>query len=59
MYTSEEFSSLAHHIRDMTGRIGDEAGPTELAAMGQAYLTSLRLEHQFWDMAYNLEEWAA
>ena len=57
MYTSEEFTALAHHLREMTGRIGDEAGPTELAAMGQAYLTSVRLEHQFWDMAYGLEQW--
>ncbi len=57
MYTSEEFSALANHIREMADRIGDEAGPSELAAMGQAYLTSVRLEHQFWDMAYRLEEW--
>ena len=57
MYTSEEFSALAHHIRDMADRIGGEAGPAELAAMGQAYITSVRLEHQFWDMAYNLEGW--
>ena len=57
MYASEEYAALAHHIRDLTGRIGDEAGPAERAAMGQAYLTSVRLEHQFWDMVYNLEEW--
>ena len=57
MYASPEFAALAHHIRNMTGRIGDGAGPTERAAMGQAYLTSLRLEHRFWDMAYNMEEW--
>ena len=59
MYTSEEFAALAHHIREMAGRIGDEAGASELAAMGQAYLTSVRLERQFWDMAYNLEGWKA
>jgi len=58
MYASAEFAALAHHIRDMTDRIGDDAGPVELAAMGQAYQTSVRLEHQFWEMAYNLEEWA-
>ena len=52
MYTSEEFTALAHHIRNMAGRIGDEAGTAELAAMGQAYITSVRLECQFWDMAY-------
>ena len=57
MYTSEEFAGLAQHIREMTDRIGDEAGPTELAAMSQAYVTSVRLEHQFWDMAYGLEKW--
>ena len=57
MYTSEEFTALAHQGREMADRIGGEAGPAELAAMGQAYLTSVRLEHQFWDMAYNLEEW--
>ena len=57
MYASEEYAALARHIRGMTGRIGDEAGPAERAAMGQAYLTSVRLEHQFWDMAYNLENW--
>ena len=57
MYTSEEFAALAHHLRDMTDRIGEESGPAELAAMGQAYLTSVRLEHQFWDMAYGMEEW--
>jgi thiaminase len=25
--------------------------------MREAYLTSLRFEHLFWDMACNLEEW--
>ena len=58
MYSSEEFSALAHHIRKMADRIGDGAGTDELAAMGQAYETSIRLEHGFWDMAYNLEGWA-
>ncbi len=57
MYSSKEFAALAHHGRGMADRIGGEAGPTELAAMGQAYQTSVRLEHQFWDMAYGLEEW--
>jgi thiaminase len=42
----------------MADRIGDGAGTDELAAMGQAYETSVRLEHGFWDMAYNLEGWA-
>ena len=57
MYTSEEFAALAQHIRDLADRLGAEADPAELTAMGQAYISSVRLERQFWDMAYNLEGW--
>ncbi len=57
MYTSDEFSALAHHIREMADRIGDESNPAELTAMCQAYQTSVRLEHRFWDMASSLEGW--
>ncbi len=58
MYTAPEFAELADTIRNLANRLGDRAGPDELIAMGRAYLTSLRFEYQFWDMAYNLEEWA-
>ena len=57
MYTSEDFSALAHHIREMADRLGEEAGPTERTAMGKAYIASIELERQFWDMAYSLEGW--
>ena len=57
MYTSEEFSALAHHIREMADRLGGEAGPVERTAMGKAYIASVDLEYQFWDMAYTLEGW--
>ncbi|HZA25239.1 MAG TPA: thiaminase II [Dehalococcoidia bacterium] len=57
MYTAPEFAGLARSIRDLADRMGGQAGPTELIAMKEAYLTSLRFEHRFWDMAYNLEEW--
>ena len=55
MYTSEEFTELAHQIREMANRIGDDAGFAEQAAMRQAYTDSVRLEHRFWDMSYGLE----
>ena len=55
MYTSEEFTELAHQIREMADRIGGGAGLAEQAAMRQAYTDSVRLEHRFWDMAYGLE----
>lgn len=57
MYSSSEFAELAHHMRDMTDLIGNYASPTELSAMNQAYINSVRLEHGFWDMAYGLEGW--
>ena len=57
MYTAPEFAELAAAIRSLANRLGEQAGPVELAAMGQAYLTSLRFEYLFWDMAYNLEQW--
>lgn len=57
MYVSPEFRQLAGEIRDLANRLGAQAGPAERAGMRQAYLTSLRFEYQFWEMAYNLEEW--
>ena len=57
MYSSNEFRYLALHLRETTNRIGNQASPDEQAAMELAYQTSLRLEYQFWDMAWNLEQW--
>ncbi len=57
MYSSGEFRDLATYLRTLTGRIGDAASTEEQTAMETAYVTSLRLEHQFWDMAWNLEQW--
>ena len=57
MYADPEFAALADQIRNLANRLGESAGPAEIAAMGQAYLTSLRFEYRFWDMAYNLEDW--
>jgi thiaminase/transcriptional activator TenA len=57
MYTAPEFAELAQSIRTLADRIGEQTGAAELNAMREAYLTSLRFEHLFWDMACNLEEW--
>jgi thiaminase/transcriptional activator TenA len=59
MYASPEFKSLAQAIRGLADRIGARAGADEQAAMGEAYLTSLRFEHRFWEMAFTMERWAA
>lgn len=57
MYSSTEFEELARDIRALTDRLADDAAPGPLAGMEEAYRTSLRLEHRFWDMAYELEGW--
>jgi thiaminase/transcriptional activator TenA len=57
MYSSPEFAELARTLRSMTDRLAEEAGPREQAGMADAYLTSLRFELRFWDMAVNLESW--
>ena len=57
MYTSTEFAELADAIRSLLNRLGSRAGPDELDAMERAYLTSLRFEYMFWEMAYSLEAW--
>jgi thiaminase/transcriptional activator TenA len=57
MYTSPEFAELAGAIRSLVDRLADRAGVDEREAMSRAYLTSLRYEYLFWEMAYNLETW--
>lgn len=57
MYSSNEFRDLALHLREITNHIGNQASPDEQATMELAYQTSLRLEYQFWDMAWKLEQW--
>ncbi len=43
--------------RGFVDRAAEEAGPQELEAMRQAFLTSTRYEYMFWDMAYRMEQW--
>ena len=57
MYSSSEIAEMAQTIHNLADRLGGEAGPQEAAAMGEAYLTSLRYEYLFWDMGYNREGW--
>jgi len=57
MYTSAEFAELARTIRSLADGLAVGAGRGHVEAMGEAYLTSLRFEHRFWDMAFQLEGW--
>ncbi|WP_435102248.1 thiaminase II [Halarchaeum sp. P4] len=56
-YTSEEFRDVVGRIREFVDRCGEQY-PGEHDAMREAFLTSARLEHQFWEMAYTREGWA-
>ncbi len=57
MYSSEEFRDLALRLRALTDGLGNAAPAAEQAAMATAYATSLRLEYQFWEMAWRREQW--
>ena len=59
MYASPENAELARDIRSLADGLAEGAGSGQLDAMGNAYLTSMRWELKFWDMAYNLEHWEA
>ena len=56
-YTSDEYRDVVETMRSFVDRCG-EAYPGEHEAMREAFLTSARLEHQFWEMAYTEEAWA-
>lgn len=55
-YTSEEFQAAVAWMGDFVDRCGEQY-PGEHDAMREAFLTSARLEHAFWGMAYTQEEW--
>ncbi|MES3160556.1 MAG: thiaminase II [Halorubrum sp.] len=55
-YTGEEF---VESVRWMTGFVDRmaERYPREHEAMREAFITSARLEHRFWEMCYTQETW--
>ncbi|MDG5820420.1 thiaminase II [Natronococcus sp. A-GB7] len=55
-YTGEEFHEAVDWMRAFVDRCGEHY-PGEQEAMERAFLTSAKLEHRFWEMAYTQEEW--
>jgi len=55
-YTSSAFRDSVAWMRGLVDRYA-EASPGEHDAMQEAFLTSARLEHRFWEMAYTQEAW--
>ena len=56
MYTGEEFREATEWCRELVDRCGEQY-PGRHDAMVEAFLTSAKLEHQFWEMAYTQEGW--
>lgn len=56
-YTGEEFRDVVHLLGDIVDQYGDRY-PGERDAMRDAFLTSARLEYEFWEMAYTQEGWS-
>ncbi|WP_254864607.1 thiaminase II [Halovivax gelatinilyticus] len=56
-YTSDEFYEAVDWMRWLVDDCADR-NPGEHDAMREAFLTSARLEHDFWEMCYTREEWS-
>ena len=57
MYSSSAFQELADWLRGLVDGLAEGASDQELRRMEQAYITSIRYEYGFWEMAWRLEEW--
>ena len=55
-YTSEEFHDAVDWMRELVDDCAAR-NPGEREAMREAFLTSARLEHDFWEMCYSTETW--
>ncbi len=55
-YTGAEFRDAVAWMREFVDRSA-ERRPGERDAMRDAFVTSARLEHAFWEMAYTRETW--
>ena len=57
MYASPEFAQLAAWCCDLLDRVCLGASPDLLARVEEAFVTSVRYEHAFWEMSWTLEDW--
>jgi len=57
MYSSDEFEELADWSKDLMNSMGERSSEEEKERLKDVFLSSSRLELEFWDMAYEMEEW--
>jgi len=52
-YASDDFAALARWCRDITDRVGEDAGGQTRMAMSRVFRTSSQYELAFWQMAFD------
>ncbi len=58
MYSAQEFVEVTDWTRDLMDRLAAGLPKQELRRLEEAFLTSSRYEHAFWEMAYRQEQWS-
>jgi thiaminase/transcriptional activator TenA len=58
MYSAPEFVELTEWTRELLDRLATGVSQGELQRLEDAFLTSSRYEHAFWEMAHRQEQWA-
>lgn len=56
-YADPVIGDICREFARRIDHLTSAAGEAERARMEEHYLTSCRMEHMFWSMAYDLEEW--
>ena len=58
MYAGEDSRTVALEAREICNQIAQNSNQAETQAMREAYITCTRYERAFWQMAWDLEDWA-
>jgi thiaminase/transcriptional activator TenA len=56
-YAAPDFQDLAEWCRGLVDRLGEGAAPNARLRMEAAFLLSSRYELEFWEMAWNQQDW--
>jgi thiaminase (transcriptional activator TenA) len=56
-YTSDEYGAAARWLAGQLDRLGEEISAESETALREIFLTSVRYEYLFFDMAQRMEEW--
>lgn len=57
-YAGEEFAASVEKALHICDQLAEKASEATRKKMSEAYMTATRLEFEFWDSAYKLQEWS-